>query len=251
MKNRCSALNVKPDVVLYHTGPALDHGPLPSLFYFSLSGPDSLCLDPFNQPIQFLHGKMIRIFSMTLPGHENDLPAKDAIGVWADDMQKGKNRIGEFLDQIQQAIDFAIQQQFADPNKLAAAGLSRGAMIAAHATARDARFRHLVCFAPLTKLRLTREFQMIQENPIANGLDLIHLADQLADRHIKFYIGNEDTRVGTKECFELAMAIVAKKKSRTSQLHLQIYPSVGQMGHGTPPEIFMMGMNWLVDSLKV
>lgn len=250
MKNRCNALTVAPDVVLYHTGPALDHGPLPSLFYFALSGPDSLCVDPFNQPVQFLQGEMIRIFSMTLPGHENDLPAKDAMAVWADDMQKGNDRIREFLDQITLGIDFAVKNQFADPSKLAAAGLSRGAMIAAHAAARDVRFRYLVGFAPLTKLRSIREFHTIQQNLIANSLDLIHLADELGDRHIKLYIGNEDTRVGTKECFEFAMAIVAKKKIRSAQVELQIYPSIGQMGHGTPPEIFKQGMSWLISSLR-
>lgn len=250
MKNRCNALTVAPDVTLYHTGPALDHGPLPSLFYFAISGPDSLCLDPFNQPVQFLQGEMIRVFSMTLPGHENDLPAKEAMQIWADDMEKGQNRIGEFLENVQQALDFAVKEKFADPAKMAAAGLSRGAMIAAHVAAKDKRFRLLVGFAPLTQLRMIREFREIQNNPIANGLDLIHLAEDLSDRHIKLYIGNEDTRVGTKECFEFAAAIVEKKKTKPAQVELLIYPSVGHMGHGTPPEIFKQGVSWILSHLK-
>ncbi|MBX7066890.1 MAG: prolyl oligopeptidase family serine peptidase [Parachlamydiales bacterium] len=250
MKNRCNALSVAPDITLYHTGPALDHGPLPALFYFAISGPDSLCLDPFNQPVQFLQGEMVRIFSMTLPGHENDLPAKDAMKIWADDMQNGQNRIAEFLDQVQEAVDFAIKEQFADSSKMSTAGLSRGAMIAAHLAARDSRFRNLACFAPLTQLRYIREFREIQHNPIANSLDLFHLADALGDRHIKLFIGNEDTRVGTKECFDFAMELVARKKTRTAQVDLQIYPSVGQMGHGTPPEIFKQGVSWILSHLK-
>lgn len=251
MKNRCNALNVAPDVTLYHTGPALDHGPLPSLFYFSLSGPDSLCLDPFNQPVQFLHGEMVRVFSLTIPGHENELPAKEAMKVWADDMQKGHNRIGEFLDQIQLAVDFAIKEQFANPKKLAAAGLSRGAFIAAHVTARDERFRHYVGFAPMTKLSAIKEFHEMRHNQIANGLDLIHLAEKLSDRHTKLFIGNEDTRVGTHHCFDFAMEIVKQKKGRSAQVELLIYPSIGQMGHGTPPEIFKQGANWLLSHLKL
>ncbi|MBU6383633.1 MAG: hypothetical protein KGQ49_01490 [Verrucomicrobia bacterium] len=251
MKNLCNALTVAPDVVLYHTGPALDHGPLPSIFYFALSGPDSLCLDPFNQPVQFLQGEMIRIFSMTLPGHENDLPAKDALKIWADDMRKGQDRLGEFLDQVQQAIDFAVKEKFAHPHKMAAAGLSRGAFVAAHVTARDARIRHWVGFAPLTQLRIAQEFRQMQDNPIVNGLDLIHLAAPLGDRHTKLFIGNEDTRVDTQACFDFAMAIVAKKKTRTAHVELQIYPSVGQMGHGTPPEIFKAGASWLLEHIKL
>src|SRR5262245_61042258 len=98
MKILCNALTVAPDVALYHTGPALDHGPLPSIFYFALSGPDSLCTDPYNQPVVFLRGKMIRFFSMTLPGHENGLSPNDALQVWADDFAKGINCLEEFFE---------------------------------------------------------------------------------------------------------------------------------------------------------
>lgn len=249
MKNRCNALHVAPDVTLYHTGPALDHGPLPSIFYFALSGPDSLCLDPYNQPVQFLQGQMVRFFSMTLPGHENDLPATGAMSIWASDMAKGENRIESFLQDTQIAIDFAVKEKFADPNRIAAAGLSRGGLIAAHLTARDKRFRHLLGFSPLTRLGIIREFKNLHDNKIANGLDMIHLAEKLSDRHIRFYIGNEDTRVGTRECFDCVMAIVKKKQSRSAQVELLIYPSIGQMGHGTPPEVFKEGILWVANSI--
>ncbi len=250
MKNHCNAISVAPDITLYHTGPALDHGPLPSLFYFAISGPDSLCLDPFNQPVQFLQGEMIRIFSMTLPGHEMDLPAKEAMQIWASDMEKGQNRVEEFLEDIERAVEFAIKNRFIDPARMGTAGLSRGAMIAAHVAARDERFKHLVGFAPLTQLRVIREFREMPHNPIANRLDLIHLAPLLQDRHIQLFIGNEDTRVGTRECFEFAMALVEKKKTRIAQVELHMYPSIGQMGHGTPPEIFKQGALWLASHLK-
>lgn len=193
---------------------------------------------------------MIRIFSMTLPAHESNLPAKEAMKIWAEEMGKGVDRIDPFLMDIQRAVDFAVSEKFADPSKMAAAGLSRGAMIAAHVAARDERFKHIVGFAPLTKLRLIREFQEIQNNNIVNGFDLIHLAPALADRHIKLFIGNEDTRVGTRACFDFAMALVEKKKTKISHTELVIYPSIGQMGHGTPPEIFKNGANWISSHLK-
>lgn len=249
MKNRCNALTVAPDVTLFHTGPALDHGPLPSLFYFAISGPDSLCLDPFNQPVQFLQGKMIRVFSMTLPGHENDLPATGAMKIWAEDMAKGRDCVSDFLDSLQLAVDFAIREKFADPTKLATAGLSRGAFIAAHLAARDERFRHLTCFAPMTRLAKIKEFAHMQNNELANRLDLTHLGASLSDRHIQLYIGNEDTRVGTQECFDFAMSMVKHKKTRAAQVELQIYPSIGQSGHGTPPEIFKQGVDWISSHL--
>ncbi|OGN56049.1 MAG: hypothetical protein A3D96_01770 [Chlamydiae bacterium RIFCSPHIGHO2_12_FULL_44_59] len=245
MKNRCSALQVANDVTLYHVGPALDHGPLPSLFYFAISGPDSLCLDPYNQIVQFLAGHMIRIFSMTLPGHENGLPAEGAMKIWAEDFLKGRNCIETFLQTLDQAIDFAIREKFVDPTKLACAGLSRGGFIASHLAARDTRFRYLLFFSPLTKLSAIKEFKGHPNLALASQLDVIHLADSISDRHIRLYIGNDDTRVGTRHCFDYAMKIVEKKKTRSAHVELVIYPSIGQMGHGTPPEIFSLGADWI------
>lgn len=249
MKNRCNALKVAPDVTLYHTGPALDHGPLPSLFYFALSGPDSLCLDPFNQPVQFLQGKMIRIFSMTLPGHENDLPPKEAMKIWAEDLEKGSDCIGEFLNAAELAVNFAVKEKFADPEKMATAGLSRGGFAAAHLAARDPRFRYFVAFAPLTRLSKIKEFSHLTDHPFVNSLDLVHLSKLLSDRHIRLYIGNEDTRVGTDGCFDFMKSLVKHKKNRIAQVELFISPSIGQMGHGTSPEIFKQGADWVASLL--
>lgn len=188
---------------------------------------------------------------MTLPGHENDLPAKEAMKIWADDMAKGRDCVTDFLDAAKLAVDFAIKEKFADPEKLAVAGLSRGGFIAAHLAARDERFRHLLGFAPLTRLSKIKEFAHLQDNALANSLDLTHLAEKLSDRHVRMYIGNEDKRVGTQECIDFGMSIVKHKKTRVAQVELMIYPSVGQMGHGTPPEIFKQGVDWIASNLKI
>lgn len=251
MKTLCNALTVAPGITLYHTGPALDHGPLPSFFYFAISGPDSLTLDPFNQPVQFLQGQMIRIFSMTLPGHENNLPATGAMTIWAEDLAKGTNCVSDFLDAAQLAIDFAIREKFVDPTRMAVGGLSRGGYIAAHLAAREERFRFLLAFAPLTRLRSIKEFSQLQDHPLSNQLDIHNLAEPLSDRHIRLYIGNHDTRVGTRDCFDFAMELVEKKKNRTSQVEMIITPSIGRDGHGTSPEVFKEGAQWIARSLKV
>lgn len=245
MKNRCSQIQVAPDITLYHTGPALDHGPLPSLFYFAISGPDSLCLDPYNQIVQFLAGKMIRIFSMTLPGHENNLPADGAMKIWAEELSEKNNCIDTFLNTAEIALDFAIREKFVDPKKLATAGLSRGGFIASHLAARDERFRHLLCLSPLTRLSEITEFKDGYNLTLANQLDLIHLAPKITGRHVRMYIGNDDTRVGTRNCFDYAMKLVEEKKTRTAQVELSLYPSVGRKGHGTPPEIFKKSADWI------
>jgi predicted esterase len=234
---------------LYHVGPSLDHGPLPSLFYFAISAEDSLTLDPFNQPVQFLARHMIRIFSMTLPGHENGLPATSAMQLWAEDLSKGNDCVSSFLAQAERAVNFAVDEKFIDPNKMAVAGLSRGAFIACHLAARDPRFRTILGFAPLTRLSKIKEFASLAHNPLVNELDLIHLADTLSDRHLRLYIGNHDTRVGTRECFNFLEQIVEKKKKRVADAELIIGPSMGRDGHGTSPEIFKQGATWLATHL--
>ncbi|MBS0626132.1 MAG: prolyl oligopeptidase family serine peptidase [Verrucomicrobia bacterium] len=250
MKIHCSAIHAAPGVTLYHTGPALDHGPLPSVFYFSLSGPDSLTLDPFNQPIQFLSGKMIRAFSLTLPAHEEGLSPHDALGVWADDFSKGKDCLDEFLTQVQTALDFAIRERFIDPTRLAVAGLSRGGLTSFYLAAREPRFRFILGFAPLTKLSLAKEFHGLEHLPLVHSYDSSSIAPLISDRHIRLYIGNRDTRVSTRACFDFSMHLVDAAKTRTPQIELIISPSVGQMGHGTPPSIFQQGAAWLEECLS-
>jgi esterase FrsA len=249
VKILCSALNAGHGITVYHTGPALDHGPLPSFFYFAISGSDSLCLDPFNQPVQFLQGEMIRIFSMTLPGHENGLPAKGAMPLWAEDLAKGIDCVRDFIETARIGVDFTIREKFADPNKLATGGLSRGGFMAAHLAATEGRFRSLLGFAPLTRLGTLKDFANLQQNPLVQNLDLVHLAEKLSDRHVQLYIGNHDTRVGTRDCFDFAMNLVEKKKTRISHVKMGIYPSIGQDGHGTPLEIFREGARWIASQL--
>ncbi len=253
MKPNCCALHVHPDITLYHSGPPLDLGPLPSFFYFSLSGTDSLCLDPFNQPVQFLQGQMIRVFSMTLPGHENGLPATEAIQLWAEDYAHKKDPINEFLKSFDKALDFAIENQFVNPEKMAVGGLSRGGFIALHAAAREPRLKYVVAFAPITELHKVKEFAPLQDDPKVRSLDAIHLSPALSHTHIRIHIGNRDTLVSTPSSFEFAMSVVEeahKKNLRSAKMEYFLHPSIGHKGHGTPPEIFRQGADWIASSLK-
>lgn len=241
------AVEVIPN--LFHIGPPLDHGPLPTIFYFALSGPDSLCLDPFNQPVQFLDGKWIRIFSMTLPAHEGGLSPQNALSVWAEEIAKGRDPLGDFFEEALKAVDYTVRQKLADPQKLGIAGLSRGGFIASHLAAREERFKAILQFAPLTRLSKGKDFEAIKDHPLIHSLDAFHLTKQLANRHIRFYIGNKDTRTHTKTCFEFAMQLVEHSTHRSPQIEFIMTPSIGQMGHGTPPEAFRQGAEWLAQCL--
>ena len=246
----CSEIKIKPDLSLFHVGPSIDFGPLPTIFYFALSGPDSLTKDPFNQPIQFLSDQWIRFFSLTLPFHEDELPPKEAIGSWAEEIKKDNDIIGTFIDNALAAVEFVISQKLAYPQKLAVAGLSRGGFIASLLAAKEKRFSHILQFAPLTDLSKTKEFELLQTHPIVQSYNLLPLAPLLADRSIRLYIGNKDTRTHTHLCFEFAMELVKNSSLRSPQIELFITPSIGHMGHGTSMEIFEQGALWIANYIR-
>ncbi|MBS0605232.1 MAG: alpha/beta hydrolase [Verrucomicrobia bacterium] len=244
--------DASPDVEIAYIGPHLSSGPLPALFYFSLSAQDSLKLDPFNQPVDYLSSLPMRIFSMTLPGHENNLPPTQALNIWASEIAKGSNPISLFIEKVKRAVAALEALGALIPEKLAVAGLSRGAFIAAHTAAAIPHFRWVLGFSPLTKLSFAKEFQEISELPLVVSLSLENLVDELGDRHVRFYIGNLDTRVGTRHCFEFIEKLsqaAFDSKIRSPQVELIIGPSIGRDGHGTSKEVFHDGAQWLAEKL--
>jgi len=248
----CSALQVSKEICLYHTGPSLDKGPMPGIFYFALSGEDSLCLDPFNQVVQFLTEYPVRVFSLTLPGHEADLPAEDALNVWAEDIRKGVNIFSEFSQMAIEAINFTVEENFVNDDQIALAGLSRGGFLASHVAAKDPRARFILLFAPLTVLGNAKEFQEMRDHPIVQSSNLLQIAESICDRHIRIYIGNRDQRVDTRSAFDLLEKLseaAFQSKIRSAQIEMMISPSIGHLGHGTAPHIFKSGSDWLIECL--
>ncbi len=248
----CQFFDCGNDIEIAYLGPALSAGPLPALFYLSLSAHDSLCLDPFNQPAAYLSALPMRIFSLTLPGHENNLPPTQALHYWAREMQSGSNFIATFVDKMQTALDALFLQNALLEDKIAIAGLSRGAFLATHAAARIPVFKRIVGFAPLTHLHYAKEFEELKDDPIVQSASLDGLINALTDCQLRFYIGNLDTRVGTRHCFDFIEKLsqaALEKRIRSPQVELIITPSIGHQGHGTSKEIFHGGAQWIAEQL--
>jgi esterase FrsA len=223
---------------VHFIGPPLEEGPMPTLFYFSLSARISLEQDPFNQPVQFLEGTPIRVFSVTLPAHENNLSPENAMDVWEERMKGGDLVIPPFIEKLKGIVD-ELKPHIKEGN-LIAAGLSRGAYIACHLAAVCPEITHLLGFAPLTRFRAAKE------------LDLETLAPSLYNRTIRFYIGNHDTRVGTDYAFSFIDHLAKeahKHRIRSSPIELIVGPSIGYQGHGTSPKIFKEGAAWVKEVL--
>ena len=244
----CQTLLLPSGITIYYTGPSLEHGALPGLFYFALSGQESLCLDPYNQPVAALNGLSIRVYSMTLPAHGPEFDRKLAIQQWAKEFEKGQNIISDFVATVTQAVDDLISLGYLDSHHLAVAGLSRGGFMATHVAATDPRFRIVLGFAPAAKISILSEFQHMKDNALLQSLDLEHLIPRLLHTQLRYYIGNRDELVSTETCvsfvLQLADAVFASGV-RSPPVELILSPSIGYKGHGTSPQAFQSGARWI------
>lgn len=244
-------IHLHPSIEIAHTGPDFSFGPLPALFYFALSAQDSLGLDPFNQPAAYLSSLPLRIFSMTLPGHDH-LPPAQALNFWANEIAQGRNFIHEFVEKAKLAVVTLLDRNILIPDRIAAAGLSRGAFIATHAAASIDLFRWVLGFAPLTDLSFAKEFHDLHQDPLVKSLKLEHCIPSLIDRTLRYYIGNHDTRVSTRRCFDFVekfAQISFDSMIRSPQIELMVGPSIGRDGHGTSKEVFHEGAQWIAEKL--
>lgn len=232
-------------------GPGLKEGVLPALIYFALSKEDSLSLDPFNQPVQFLQGKPLRAFSFTIPCHLPGQNKMDAMKCWADNLKKNKNFLLDFIQECSNEVDFLVKENIIDPKFIAVSGLSRGGFLATHLAAKNEKINTVLGFSPLTNLKFLHEFASELED---DSYSLNHLKEKLIHKSLRFYIGNHDTRIGTKNCFEFIEELTStayQNKVRSPQVELVIFPSIGHKGHGTPPHIFEEGIEWLLKKFAI
>ena len=229
---------------IYHLGPPLSQGALPTVFYFALTGEESLSLQPFAQVPLFLSSKNFRVFSLTLPYHKEKLSHMKSMEKWAEALSEGTDFISPFIEDCLDAIDFVIKEGFTDPKRLATAGISRGGYIASLLGAKESRVSFILGFAPVTDLTTLQRFDFMKNDPYS----IVAIKDQLVSKQIKYYIGNRDERVGTERCFESLLSVIdaaAKTGIRSPRIELVMYPSIGYKGHGTPDKAFIDGATWL------
>lgn len=224
------AIPLSDAVILHYVGPPLEEGPLPAFFYFSISGKESLTLDPFNQPVTALSGLPLRIFSLDVPGHTTGHNPRDILSLWAKEIREGHNFLSTFCSHVENALRALSKRGCLIDGKVGVAGLSRGAFLALHAAARLPTLNPILGFAPLITPRI----------PSLKHLDVFHLIPDLMTKTIRLQIGANDTLVGTE---------IARRFAEELPIELIIYPSIGHKGHGTPPEMFHEGALWMAKQL--
>jgi esterase FrsA len=246
------SFTAKNGQTVYYVGEPLKKDRLPAIFYFALSAKESLLVDPFNQMVEKLKSHPLRIFSVDLPFHGENFLATEALGAWAEQVKQGIDPLTPFFETTAQTLSELYESGFIAPDTTAAAGLSRGAFVATEMAARLSWLKNILGFAPLTQLKLAKEFHSLADSAITRHHNLMHKIDTLTDKTIRFYISHRDMRVGTKDCFEFIYGLCEKAhedRIRSAPIELFIKPPIGHLGHGTSQETFLEGAQWLLSKL--
>jgi predicted esterase len=248
MNAKIGKLDPPSNLSIYYRGPPHEKGPLPALFYFALTGEESLSLHPYNQPADLLEDCQVRVYSSTIPGHGPGLDPKKALSFWAEEISQNRNPLDTFFTKCLENLEFLIEQGWIDPEKIGMAGLSRGAFIGTHLAAKDSRIGLILGYAPLLDLKTLHLDESIYFHPIVDSLRMETQIPHLIEKKLCFHIGNRDLKVGTKSCFQFIHQLTEagyQQKRRPPEVELIIYPSIGYQGHGTPPSIFQQGIEWV------
>lgn len=238
------------DLTFTYFGPDLFWGAMPTVFYFSIDAHSSLCVDPFNQPIVPMQNHSMRVFSCDLPEHGASLDPHTALARWADRYSQGEPVLENFIAKVSRFLDYLHKEGIID-HRLACMGLSRGAFIAAHLAAANSKVKHIIGFAPVTNLTNTKEFKDLPQL-IQLPVSIASLKEALKHTSIKYFIGNQDTRVSTAGCFDTILQLchyAIDQGIKSPPIEMSLYPSIGHMGHGTPPHIFEEGSLYTVKKL--
>jgi pimeloyl-ACP methyl ester carboxylesterase len=236
-----------------YLGPDLSAGYLPAFLYFSISANESLHLDPYNTPAKLLENDQMRVFSFTLPGHGEGFDKFKALEYWAEQFASGNDVIDTFLTQAVQTINWLEEKGWLHKESLALGGLSRGAFLATHLAARLPEVKTVLGFAPLTRLDSIKAFR--EKSLSLECYDLENLVPQLTHlQNFRFYIANHDTLVKTDYCYSFIRALTTyahENKIRSCSPELFILKAIGREGHGTAPQTFQHGTQWIQQSLNV
>ncbi|MCH9620932.1 MAG: hypothetical protein S4CHLAM20_03410 [Chlamydiia bacterium] len=200
-----------------------------TIFFFALSAHDSLYLPPFCHPVDRALKEGVRVISTTLPCHENNERDYGIQEIW----NAQKPALKQFLSNLVSGIEELTH--FFDP-PFGAMGISRGAFISLCLASASQHITTVTGFAPLLSLK---------DDPELNAFTKI---PELKNKNIHFFVGHDDTLVGTENVISLQKKLLQINKN--GNILTKISPSIGRGGHGTSDPIFNEGVLWTIKNLK-
>lgn len=140
---------------------------------------------------------------------------------WAHRVKAGEDLMSPFVKRSVEVLDFLIAQKYADPERIAASGTSRGGCCALHFAAGEPRVRAVACVSPVTNPLALSEFAGVTREQV-RAVHYDALLDRLVGKAVWLSMGNDDARVDTDECVSLARKLVTA--TRRSKPELKVVP---------------------------
>jgi len=201
------------------------------------------------------HGFLSVALDIPCHGKDRRPGEKEGGDCWRARLEKKEDLLSGFMTRLSTVIDFLIKEGYADPDRLGAAGPSRGGFMALHSAAVEPRLRYAVAFAPLTDLLALREFKGIADPAPARALDVMLLVDKLIDRPVLVSIGHNDERVGTRHAMDFALRLMELSKLHKQpmthfwsgdDIKLIVTPSEGATGHSSYRTAHNDAADWIL-----
>lgn len=223
--------------------------PAPTLFVFALDAQRTLNSETYRQAANYLAKQGYLCVSLDLPCHGSQRRPGEApeIKGWRQRIDAGENVMDEFTARASKVLDYLIEEQYADPTRIAACGTSRGGFSACHFAIADPRIKCVATYILVADLRSITEFRGAETSPVLEALSLTRGADKLANRGVWVSIGDRDHRVNTDRTIDFARALSASPandQSRNIELHVS-----STKGHVTPPEAAEQSAAWIDKTL--
>ena len=224
--------------------------PAPTLFIFQ-GGIEQAIREPiYTQVARILatHGYLGVVLDAPAHGEDRRKDESNELAAWCSRIEQNEDLIGGFIIRSKAVLDHLIRQNTADPDRIAAAGTSRGGFLAFHFAAAEPRIRCVGGISPVTDLFVLREFQATTHREAVDALSLSRLAPRLATRPAWISIGNRDTRVGTENAIAFSRALVAATGADAERIPVDLVVHATP-GHRSTEEDHARLAAWLLNHL--
>lgn len=236
--NGCSSYNTNPAnsaagvqflVIGALPSPAV---PMPTIFVFGADKELTITKKSFvhaaRDYLRAEHGYLV--VSIDMPAHGADLRPGETAGLagWRSRLAANENVVSYFTARATAVLNYLVANEYTDPTRVAAMGISRGGFMAVHWMAANPGVSVIAAVAPVTELLALTEFNGMAPHALTQSLDLTNLAATPNLQHpLWITIGNHDTRVGTDRCITFARAVAnaAPAAEPLREVYLHVLPS--------------------------
>jgi dienelactone hydrolase len=240
-------LETTQDGVRFGIWPAIPDKPAPTLFVLSGALEESLGQAYYRQCGNRLAEQGFVCVSIDLPchGQEQHDGEPPALNGWRYRCEHDSDFVAELTSRLRRVLDYLIAKRWADPERIAACGTSRGGYSALQFAAADERVKCVAAFAPLTDLAAIREFRGAEQLPLVQKLAIHQRAGDLAGRGVWLVIGDRDERVGTDHTIRLARLITAQSLQQKRDACVELHVYAEPRGHTTPAGSAEQAAEWI------